>query len=48
MYFAWTATKTEINSLHRVNCLVCIDEEEGVYCAVGVESLYVIQVKFSL
>jgi hypothetical protein len=44
--FVWISEKTVIISLYIINWLIFISETECVYCAVRIESLNKIQVKF--
>jgi hypothetical protein len=48
MCFVWIWEQTAIISLYSINWLVFITETECVHCAVGAESLYVIEVNFQL
>ena len=44
----WISEQTAIISLHNINRLIFITEKEFAYCAVGTESLYIMQVNLSL
>ena len=48
MCFVWISEQTAIISLYSINWLVFVTEMKCVYCAVRTESLYKIQVDFSL
>jgi hypothetical protein len=48
MCFVWIWEQTAIIFLYSINWLVCITVTECVYCAVGIEYLYVIHVKIPL
>ena len=48
MCFVWFSEQTAIISLYNINWLFFITETEGVYCAVGTGSLYVIRFNLSL
>ena len=48
MCFVWISEQTAIISLYNINWLVFINEPQCVYCAVGSESINIIQANFSL